>query len=180
MKISLCIICGNEESIILRCLESAKAICDELCLVRAVGGLQPDKTSKLARAWAADNRIPFKFAEYVNSIPFPHVDDFSAARNLSFSLASFEWCMWLDCDDVISPESCRKIREISLSGLRAAYFFLYSKPGGSACYRERLIRTGKGRWKNRVHETCVIPSGDFVKDNGVVIEHSPTEPDRIS
>jgi hypothetical protein len=51
MRISLCAICGNEEAIIERMLESFAPAFDELSLCRAVGALAPDATADKARAW---------------------------------------------------------------------------------------------------------------------------------
>ena len=48
---------------------------------------------------------------YKNSHPFPHVDNFAAARNQSFDLAAGDWILWLDCDDYLDPINCERIRE---------------------------------------------------------------------
>lgn len=159
MKISLCMICGNEAAILPRCLESAKAAFDELCLVRAVGSLDPDETVDRARAWCEANGKGFRFESFTNFNPFPHVDNFGAARNLSFSLATGDWLLWLDCDDYLDEINCRRIREAvatcpeDWNGIFASY--LVEQEGG-VILRERLIRQGKGSWRNAIHEDCEI------------------------
>lgn len=175
MKISLCMIAGNEAAVILRCLDSAKNAFDELCLVKAIGAQHEDKTLILAFDWCELHGKEFKAAVYLNQIPeLPHVDDFGAARNKSFSLATGDWQLWLDCDDILTPESCRSLRTATVADPEVdAYLTPYTKPGGSTCPRERLIRRGSGVWKNRIHETCVIASGRTCLDNEAVVYHAP-------
>ena len=43
---------------------------------------------------------------------FEWVDDFSAARNFAFEKATCDFVMWLDADDVVTDENCRKIKEL--------------------------------------------------------------------
>jgi Fe-S-cluster-containing hydrogenase component 2 len=49
-KISLCMIVGNVEEYIRRCLESFLPICDEVCMVRAIGNQAADNTLAIAQA----------------------------------------------------------------------------------------------------------------------------------
>lgn len=168
--ISLCMICGNEEAIILSCLDSAKGAFDEICLVRAVGNQKADKTEKLAWAWCIDNQKGFRFAEYTNSVLLPHVDDFAAARNLSFQLANCDWLLWLDCDDYLDDINCRRIREAvecEYAGLFCSY--RVEKEGGEIL-RERLIRHGHGHWKHAIHETCEV-SGQMAHCPQITVFH---------
>lgn len=155
--ISLCMICGNEEAIILACLESAKGAFDELCLVRAIGNREADGTLDLAAKWCSENGKECNLEEYKNEHPLPHVDNFAAARNLSFSLASHEWILWLDCDDCLDEINCRRFRALEKEANCSAVMCKYLvEKQGAEIFRERLIRRGKGRWKNAIHETCVI------------------------
>lgn len=158
LPLSLCMICGNEESIILRCLESAKGAFDELCLVRAIGSQSPDRTVELAEEWCKANGKEFKTGEYLNEAQdWPHVDNFAAARNLSFSLATKYWQMWLDCDDTLDDLMCRRMREACKFTEHNGLFCNYElKPQGSPITRERIIKRGFGRWTKAVHETCAI------------------------
>lgn len=159
MKISLCMICGNEEQVILRCLESAKDAFDEICLVSAIGNQAADKTLYVAEKWCAENGKEFRGDRYLNTHDLPHVDDFGAARNLSFHLATGEWILWLDCDDYLDTINCARIREAitvvgpEVNGIFANYNI---ERNGAEIVRERLIRRGHGHWKNAIHETCVV------------------------
>jgi glycosyltransferase involved in cell wall biosynthesis len=158
-SISLCMICGNEEGVILRCLESAKKAFDELCLVSAIGNRPADKTLYVAEKWCAENGKEFKGAHYENRLDLPHVDDFGAARNISFGLAGGDWLLWLDCDDYLDAINCARIREAvqiipgDINGLYANY---RTDKNVAEITRERLIRRGFGKWKNPIHETCEI------------------------
>lgn len=180
MKISLCMICGNEAAFITRCLDSAKDAFDELCLVRAVGTQEPDGTISIAAGWCALNGKEFRVEVYFNLIPdLPHVDDFSAARNLSFSLATGDWLIWLDCDDLIPEGHCAKIRKAAGTAGFDALLMPYDKPDGSTCDRERLIRRGAGRWENRVHEICRF-RGTGANTPDIRIIHSPPKNSEVA
>lgn len=174
MKISLCMICGNEASVIERCLASASGAFDELCLVRAIGNQIPDATVELASAWCSRNGKPFRWLEYLNATAdLPHVDNFAAARNLSFSLASGDWQLWLDCDDTLDEINCRRIREAAQHLEYVAYFCTYDvERNGAQIERERLIRRGHGHWKNAIHEVCVIAGGESAHCPQIVVRHS--------
>ena len=104
MRISLCVIAGNEEHHIERMLNSFAPAFDELSLVRAIGSRKADRTLSIARDWAEANRKDFVFSEHVNqpgTEGWDHVDSFAAARNDSFRQASGDWLIWCDCDDVL-------------------------------------------------------------------------------
>lgn len=174
LPISLCMIVGNEEENIQRCLEAASGVADEICMVRAVGTQTPDHTIMFAKAIANRYQIPFRFSEYQNSKPFPHVDDFAAARNLSFSLATGHWCLWLDADDVICPVNFLRIREVARAARFKAYSFKYVMPTGAEYLRERLIKRGEGIWRNPVHETCEV-SDIVCAVPQVEIHHKPKD-----
>jgi hypothetical protein len=166
-------ICGNEEAIILRCLESAKGAFDELCLVRAIGSREPDATIRLAEKWCQDNGKRFQADEYKNLKPFPHADNFGAARQLSFDLATCDWCLWLDCDDYLDEINCQRIREASEHAEFDSYFCTYLvEKQGAEIERERLIKRGAGRWKNAIHETCVVDPKKAAHVPQICVYHS--------
>ena len=169
-------ICGNEEAIIEQCLDSAMGAFDELSLVRAVGTKEPDSTVALAREWCERNDKKFRFQEYFNEAHFPHVDDFTAARNQSFYMARGELLLWLDCDDYLDEINCRRIRELeSNTDYRGFYCpYVIDEVQGAQTMRERLIRRGSGRWKNPIHETCVI-TGPTCQVPQIIVRHREHE-----
>ena len=94
VTISLCMIVKNEEKLLGRCLESVKDIVDEIIIVDTGSN---DNTKTIAN----------KFTNLVYD--FKWVDDFSKARNYSFSKASKDYILWLDADDIILEEDRLKL-----------------------------------------------------------------------
>ena len=75
ITISLCMIVKNEEPVLARCLDSVASMMDEIIIVDTGS---TDRTKEIA-------------AQYTNRIyDFTWCDDFSAARNYAFSLATMD------------------------------------------------------------------------------------------
>ncbi len=171
--ISLCMIVKDEEDVLERCLTQAKELADEIIIVDT--GSQ-DRTKEIAG----------RFADRVED--FVWRDDFAAARNAAFELATGDFCMWLDADDVIPEEERKKFLEVKRRlGLDTDIVIMdYAAgfgPDGKPDFiypRERLIRRGRGfLWKGRVHE-AIEPRGKILRAP-VVIEHRKKQvkdPDR--
>ena len=86
LTISLCMIVKNEEMHIARSLESVAELVDEIIVVDT-GSV--DRTVEIA-------------AGYTRKVySYPWKDDFSDARNFSFSKATMDYCMWMDADDIL-------------------------------------------------------------------------------
>lgn len=144
-SISLCMIVKNEEKVLARCLESIKNAVDEI-IIADTGST--DKTKEIA----------FKYTDKV--FDFAWTDDFSAARNFSFSKASGEYIMWLDADDVITSENCRKLIELKkvlcgADSVMMKYNTAFDENGNAtfSYFRERIIsKSAEPIWKGRVHE----------------------------
>lgn len=179
--VSLCIIAGNEAHNITRCLETSSPVWDELCIVRAVGEAAPDDTLAIAERWCSEHGKSFHAGEYRNRIPdLQHVDDFAAARQQSFDLATCDWCIWLDCDDYLSPENAKRLKMASeqFPGDCLLCLYLIEARGGEIM-RERLIRRGKGKWVGRIHENCAV-TGDIRTCDQISVFHSDHGPKRES
>ncbi len=173
-KISVCMIVGNVEDYIERCLNSFLPIADELCLVRAIGNQKPDRTLHIAERLMPDLR----FAEYKNRpahADWPHLDDFAAARNKSFDLAMGDYLFWCDSDDVLKSGG-DKIRQHAQAGGYACFIFPYDIFGKNVTVmRERMMLRESGRWEHAVHEAFkfkVTPCTAAL-DETVVIQHLP-------
>jgi hypothetical protein len=177
-------ITGNAEEYIQRCLQSFLPWCDELCLVRAIGNQKPDRTVEMAEELSLLHGKPFRFQEYKNAdnpeLPenpkdWPHVDDFAAARQMSFDLATYNYCLWVDTDDILETGG-EYIREHAAKGDYPCYMFPYKIFGSGLCLpRERLVRKDQCHWIHRVHECLAFknPPAKAAQDDLVVITHLP-------
>jgi len=181
VPLSLCIIAGNVEKHIGRFLDHFEPLADEICVVRAIGNQDPDGTLDIAE------RRGCTTGEYRNQEShryWPHVDDFAAARNQAFQMASHGWVMWADTDDVIDAESIGWIRKAlasvnqrkEVSGL----LMRYNVPDdGLVVFRERIIRKGAGQWVNPIHECLAMhdPEAQLARiDEGQILHASGGRP----
>lgn len=172
-KISLCMIVGNVEEYIDRCLTSFQPIADEIIVVRAIGNQVPDNTLEIA-----ETKFGAIVGEYLNQPgheDWPHVDSFAAARQKSFDLATGEYCFWCDSDDVLEA-GAELVREHANRGGHAAYLFPYKIFGkGVSILRERMVMRGAAKWIYPVHE-CLdffIQPAPSVEDQRVIVTHLP-------
>lgn len=174
-KISLCLIVGNVEEYIERCLTSFLPIADEICMVRAIGNQKPDRTLEIAAAGHFRN---LNFGEYKNrkgNEGWPHLDDFAAARQMSFDLASGDYLFWCDSDDVLEA-GAEIVREHAERGGYACFVYPYRILGrGYMVPRERMVARDSGFWEYPVHEHYKfnIEPVQAIEDERVIIKHMP-------
>ena len=168
ISISLCMIVKNEEETLSRCLDCVKDIMDEIIIVDT-GSI--DKTKEIAKNFTK------------NIYDFKWVDDFSVARNFSFSKATKEYCMWLDADDVILPEDQKKLLKLKeelnpdVNTILMKYNLGAQADGSVYCtfMRERLVKREKNfKWKDPVHE-YILFCGNFYKSD-IAITHKKMHP----
>ena len=145
----------NEEDVLARCLKSVSEAVDEIIIVDTGS---TDATKRIASAFT-DNVYDFEWC-----------DDFSKARNFSFSKATCEYIMWLDADDVITPENAEKLialkqsltRDVDMVYMKYHVAFDESDEPVFSYYRGRLIRNcERAKFVEPVHET-IIPFGKTV------------------
>jgi glycosyltransferase involved in cell wall biosynthesis len=146
ITVSLCMIVKNEEQTLDRCLSSVCNLVNEIIIVDTGSG---DKTKQIAQKYT--DRI----ADFV------WVNDFSKARNYAFSLATQEYILWLDSDDVILPADADKFKEL-LTGLEwntdsvSMNYNLACDADGNvitSLRRNRLVkRENQFQWVGFVHE----------------------------
>lgn len=173
VTISLCMIVRDEEEVLARCLESVRGIPEEIILVDTGS---KDKTKEIA-------------GHYTSEIyDFPWIDDFSAARNLSFSKAEKDYILWLDADDILKPSERKKFLDLKkrltldTDFVMMPYEIMEDASGRSTFtyWRERLIRrSGNHQWKGRVHE-AIEPCGRVIYEP-IAVTHRKTQvkdPDR--
>ena len=146
ITISLCMIVKNEEDVLARCLECVHDIVDEIIIVDTGS---EDSTKEIAK----------RYTKHIYD--FPWIDDFSAARNFSFSKATMEYCMWLDADDILLEPDRIDLLKLKQSLTPAPdmvmmkYHTSFDENGEPtfSYYRERLIRNRAGyQWEGAIHE----------------------------
>lgn len=167
MNISVCMIVKNEEEVLERILSQAKKFADEIVIVDTGS---TDNTKEIA----------YRYTERV--FDFAWCDDFSLARNYSFSKATYEYIMWLDADDYIDDEDVEKILNLKASDTNydiymckyAIAFDQHSNPTYEY-YRERILKNlPRFRWRGFVHE-CIGLSGK-ISYTDIVVKHKKVKP----
>lgn len=158
---------------------------DEIVLVRAIGNQKADDTFTIANNFyqsyaqkTGGRIIPIHYGEYYNAVAhkdWPHVDNFAAARQQSFDMATGDYCFWCDSDDVLES-GAEVARELANRGGYAGFVFPYRILGrGMMVPRERMMLKGAGKWKSPVHEyfEFKIQPVQAIEDNRVVVKHIP-------
>ena len=116
---------------------------------------------------------------------FKWCDDFSKARNFSFSKATKEYILWLDADDVILKKdremfiSLKKTLDKNIDIVMMKYNTVYDKNGNPtfSYNRERLVKNNnKYKWVSPVHEV-IVPTGNILYSN-IAISHKSVKKER--
>ena len=166
MKLSVCLIVKNEEKVLERLLKQVVKFADEIIVVDT-GSTDASKT------------IAQKYADKIYD--FEWNDDFSSARNFSFSKATCPFVMWLDADDVVTESNIQKINMLKKSEMMAdvymcKYQMVFDESGTPTFeyYRERIVKnTPNLRWSGFVHEAIVVQGKIEYLD--IAIEHRKVE-----
>lgn len=159
--ISVCLIVRNEPKI-RQCLESIRPFVEEICVVDTGSS---DDTPKIARKFA--DRFEEWYGCNERGTKEGLIEDFSAARNRSFQLATQPWILWLDGDDVIQnghilSAICERYQSLEKMLIMFPYEYSHDHHGNCTCrhYRERLIKGAQhGTWMGPVHEVWVPGEG---------------------
>ena len=134
-----------------KCLESVKAIADEIVVVDSGS---TDKTIEIARRFGA-NIFTRKFDNYTNQ------------KNFAASKTNGDWILSIDGDEEISQELLAEIREVLKNPLYDAYsmprkniifgqFIKYTRWQPELDRHVWLWKNGLGRWEGSVHEELKI------------------------
>jgi len=169
-KISVCIICFNEEDNIRRCLESVKWVKDKGGEIVIVDSFSADKTLEIAREYT-DKVFQNKWPGFVNQ------------KNHALSLAQNEWVLSVDADEVISDQLRDEIiAEWAKSGyentdgfwMKRHTFYLgrwINHGGWYPDYKIRLFRKSKAKWGGLdPHDRIIMEQGSTTRklDNDIV------------
>ncbi len=162
ITISLCMIVKNEEEVLEQCLKSIYEICDEIIIVDTGS---TDKTKEIAKKYT-DNIFDFEW-----------IDDFSAARNYSFSQAKMDYILWLDADDVLLIEDQLKLKVLkkeldsNVDSVSMNYILTFDEYNNPSFYfrRNRLVkRSNNFKWIGPVHEYLEVSGNVYLADIAVV------------
>lgn len=147
---TLCIICKDEETNILRLLNSVQGIFDEICITDT--GSTDQTVQNIATHYP-----DVKITSYIWN------DDFAAARNYNFSQAASDFIMWMDADDILTPEQANTIKTLDLTNVDVVISNYVYAPG-IYVPRERILRRSLGlKWSGAVHESIPIPNARILK-----------------
>ncbi|SMD16892.1 glycosyltransferase [Sporomusa malonica] len=162
--ISIAMIVKNEENMLRACLDSVKAVVDEIVIVDT-GSV--DKTVEIAKS----------YTDKVYSYSWQ--GDFSAARNFAIDQCSCEWILYLDADErlAVRPES---LRELITSTTKEAFIVPlknYCGPGCSDYNVIGVLRLFRNlphyRFIGKIHEQIGIANQEVVGHSDFpVISHS--------
>lgn len=160
-----------------RFLDSFGGVADEIIVVEARGAAPPDNSMAIALERGC---VTGRYCNR-NHREWDHVDDFAAARQEAFDLATGDFVMWADLDDVFCGEP-GKVRELcgKLPEKCKGLMLPYKVPeDGVEVMRERVIRKGAAVWRNAVHE-CLDFGGkaELGENRSVHLLHKPHGEDR--
>jgi len=188
--LSIILIVRNEAHCLATCLDSVRAIADEIVVVDTGS---TDTTLQVAEDFGA--RVGH----------FAWCDDFAAARNASIAMAGGGWLLHLDADEALDPENAAQIRAlVDADGQGAdaieaclanycedprAWRWVPATPGdpwarGQSGYIKttllRLFRAGRGfEYREAVHENItqsVIERGGVIASSSILIHHYGYDP----
>ena len=155
--LSVCLIVKNEAEVLDGCLADASRFADEIVVVDTGS---TDDTKAISR-------------RYTNQVyDYVWTDDFAAARNASFQRASGDYIMWLDADDRIDKENCRRISEWKQQARGKLISAGYEKPeNGSFFLCPRVVRRDAGFvWDGIIHERLLPTEGPLKRADCVTAD----------
>lgn len=166
ITISACLIVKNEEKTLARCLECLNEIADEIIIVDTGSS---DRTIENALLYTS------KIYHY------KWEDDFSAARNFSFSKASMEYIYTADADEVIDENNRKKFLELKqqiLPEIEIVQMLYTNQLLYNTTYnydtelRPKLYKRLRNfYWTDPIHESVVLEP--IIYDSDIEIIHLP-------
>lgn len=168
LKVSVVIICKNEEENIVDCIESSD-FADEIILI---DDFSCDRTIEIARN-LSNQRVRIFKRNLENN--------FSGQRNFGLSKAKFEWILFLDADERVSKNLAEEIKcvisnksEINGFYIKRSDFMWSQKLRHGETTNVNLLRLAKkdkGVWKGKVHERWIVKGkSDTLKNE---LQHYP-------
>lgn len=166
ISISVCLIVKNEEAVLSRCLNSLQGIADEIIVVDTGS---TDHTKEIA-------------SQFTTKIfDFAWVNDFSKARNFSFSKATKEYIYAADADEVIDEENRKRflqLKQILLPEVEIVQMYYTNQLKYNTTYnfnreyRPKLYRRLRSfQWEEPLHE--MVRLSPIIYDSDIEIQHCP-------
>lgn len=166
ITVSVCMIVKDEEQVLARCLDSLQGLVEEIIVIDT-GSI--DSTKEIASL-------------YTDKIyDFTWINDFSAARNYSFSKATMDYIYVADADEVLDGVNRQRflelkytlLPEIEIVQMKYANQLAFNTTYNFDMeYRPKLYKRLRSfRWVEPVHENVVL--SPVVYDSDIVIQHMP-------
>lgn len=161
----MCLITAND-SHLDKCLASFADFVQEICIV--INDPRDANSIAIAKKYGAKYEVCLDFNDSEGRIK-----DFAGLRNRSLDLATQDWIMWIDSDDLLEcpgrplESIIERFQNNKAIGFLFPYEYSYSHTGAVLCrhYRERLWPRGKCRFVNPVHEVAVP-----IEPNGITFQ----------
>lgn len=164
--ISLCMIVKNEEAVLARCLDSIADLMDEIIIIDTGS---TDRTKEIA-------------ARYTSKIyDYKWTNDFSAARNFSFSKACMDYIYTADADEILDAanhERFLRLKSVLLPEIEIVQMKYVTESGYDTVlnakkeYRPKLFkRLRTFTWVDPIHETVRL--NPVIFDSDIEILHKP-------
>ena len=164
--VSLCMIVKNEEAVLSRCLDSLAGLMDEIIIVDTGS---TDSTKDIAGLYT-DKVYDYEWN-----------DDFAAARNFSFSLATMDYIYAPDADEFLDDINRMRFAQLKaalLPEIEIVQMKYHTVTGFDTVlnsrteYRPKLFRRLRTfAWIDPIHET--IRTSPVVYDSDIEILHMP-------
>lgn len=151
MSLSLSMIVRDEAETLLRCLQSASGVVDEIVVVDT-GSV--DHTPAIAREFGA------------TVLEIPWSDDFAAARNAALAHTPGDWVLVLDADEVLLPNAGSLIKPVLLRTSALLVQLLRHEVGASQSPFSLLSRLFRRHPGIRFHR----PYHESVEDSVVALQ----------
>lgn len=167
--VSLCMIVSDQEKpeILERCLESVEGWIDDINIV--FNWRDFPKSWRLKKLLDVQPLLKYQYVKWT---------DFSDMRNQSLKMALGDYCLWLDCDDVL--EAPWRIKDYIFRYPEADYFkfdiLSYTETGTKELiFHNRLFKNHKGfEFRNSVHEDVsfsMIEKGAAGHKTNITVHH---------
>jgi glycosyltransferase involved in cell wall biosynthesis len=164
MGISACMIVRDEEHLLARCLESFGGAFDELNVVDTGSR---DGTPAVATRFGARLKS-FTACNGEDG----KIRDFALARNVSLDMATHEWLLWMDADDVLQPGGAERFRAAAARGGFAALNVSIQWDAHVWTQRRLLRNAPTNRFIGRIHEYPDV-RGTIEEDREIRVVHLP-------